>query len=185
MHSAPLMTFKSHIEGRNADVAIYPDRIEWSRNRGLSGKKLTAGLLTGGVSLLATGVRGGGAGSEMIPVKSVSSVVTKRDGLMFTKVVIVASGNTIDFRVPHDAAAGIKSLLTDLVLGKHPAVGQAPAAAPSPTPAAAPYPAHSAPPSPQTTTPVEQLQQLAQLRDAGILSEEEFTAKKAEILARM
>ncbi|WP_279627303.1 SHOCT domain-containing protein [Streptomyces viridosporus] len=29
------------------------------------------------------------------------------------------------------------------------------------------------------------MRQLAELRDAGILSEEEFTAKKAEILARM
>lgn len=177
MHSAPLMTFKSHIAGKNADVAIYHDRIEWARSRGLTGMKLTAGLLTGGVSLLATGVRGGAAGTEMIPVKSVSSVVTKRDGLMFTKVVIVASGNTIDIRVPHDAAPGIKSLLTDLILGKLPVPGQVPAAAPSPTP--------PAPSAPQTVSPVEQLQQLAQLREAGILSEEEFSAKKAEILARM
>ncbi|MFF7969747.1 SHOCT domain-containing protein [Streptomyces sp. NPDC007905] len=171
------MTFKSHIEGKNADVAIHHDRIEWARSRGLSGKKLTAGFLTGGVSLLATGVRGGDAGTEMIPMKSVSSVVTKRDGLMFTKVVVVASGNTINFRVPHDAAPGIKSLLTDLILGRYPAPGPAPVATPYPTPAA--------PPTPRTATPVEQLQQLAQLREAGILSEEEFTAKKAEILARM
>ncbi len=27
----PLMQFKSHIAGKNADVAIYPDRIVWSR----------------------------------------------------------------------------------------------------------------------------------------------------------
>ncbi|MEW2422396.1 SHOCT domain-containing protein [Streptomyces nigra] len=32
---------------------------------------------------------------------------------------------------------------------------------------------------------MEQLRRLAELRDAGILSEEEFTSKKAEILARM
>ncbi|WP_225994472.1 hypothetical protein [Streptomyces sp. SS1-1] len=47
-------------------------------------------------------------------------MVTKRDGFMFTKVVVVASGNNIDFRVPHDAAPRIKSLLTDLILGKIP-----------------------------------------------------------------
>ncbi|KAB2977275.1 SHOCT domain-containing protein [Streptomyces sp. SS1-1] len=46
----------------------------------------------------------------------------------------------------------------------------------APAPASAPQP---------TTTPVEQLRQLAELRDAGILSDEEFTTKKAEILARM
>ncbi|MFE0536418.1 SHOCT domain-containing protein [Streptomyces nigra] len=32
---------------------------------------------------------------------------------------------------------------------------------------------------------MEQLRQLAEQRDAGILSEEKFTSKKAEILARM
>jgi hypothetical protein len=31
----------------------------------------------------------------------------------------------------------------------------------------------------------EQIQKLAELRDAGILSEEEFTAKKADLLSRM
>ncbi|MFJ7019496.1 SHOCT domain-containing protein [Streptomyces sp. NPDC101117] len=172
MSSTALMTFKSHIEGKNADVAIYQDRIEWSRPRGMSAKKLTAGLLTGGASLLATGVRSSDAGTEMIPVRNIASVVTKRDGLMFTKVVVVASGNNIDFRVPHDAAPGIKALLTDLILGRFPGPEQAPAPAPAPAPQAAP-------------TPVEQLRQLAELRDAGILSDEEFTTKKAEILARM
>ncbi|MFJ3285490.1 SHOCT domain-containing protein [Streptomyces sp. NPDC086669] len=172
MSSTALMTFKSHIEGKNADVAIYQDRIEWSRPRGMSAKKLTAGLLTGGASLLATGVRSSDAGTEMIPVRNIASVVTKRDGLMFTKVVVVASGNNIDFRVPHDAAPRIKALLTDLILGRIPGAEQAPAPAPAPAPHAAP-------------TPVEQLRQLAELRDAGILSDEEFTTKKAEILARM
>ncbi|MFF4155060.1 SHOCT domain-containing protein [Streptomyces sp. NPDC001651] len=171
MSSTPLMTFKSHIEGKNADVAIYQDRIEWSRPRGMSAKKLTAGLLTGGASLLATGVRSSDAGTEMIPVRNIASVVTKRDGLMFTKVVVVASGNNIDFRVPHDAAPRIKALLTDLILGRIPGAEQ-PTAAPAPAPQSG-------------GTPVEQLRQLAELRDAGILSDEEFTTKKAEILARM
>ncbi|MFE7895339.1 SHOCT domain-containing protein [Streptomyces sp. NPDC057412] len=138
----------------------------------MSAKNLTAGFLTGGASLLATGVRSSDAGTEMIPVRTISSVVTKRDGFMFTKVVVVASGNNIDFRVPHDAAPRIKTLLTDLILGKTPA----PDSPSAPAPASAPQP---------TTTPVEQLRQLAELRDAGILSDEEFTTKKTEILARM
>ncbi|MDQ3527982.1 MAG: SHOCT domain-containing protein [Actinomycetota bacterium] len=33
--------------------------------------------------------------------------------------------------------------------------------------------------------PIEQLQKLGQLRDAGILTEDEFLAKKSEILSRM
>ncbi|MFD8539601.1 SHOCT domain-containing protein [Streptomyces rubrogriseus] len=176
MSSDALMTFKSHIEGKNADVTIYHDRVEWARG-GMSAKKLTAGFLTGGASLLATGVRSSKAGTEMIPVKSISSVVTKRDGLLYTKVVVVASGNTIGFRVPHDSAPAVKALLTDLVLGKVPAPGQAPSATA--------HPVREAAPSRQASTPVEQLRQLAELRDAGILSEEEFLTKKTEILARM
>nr|WP_239105974.1 SHOCT domain-containing protein [Streptomyces rubrogriseus] len=46
-------------------------------------------------------------------------------------------------------------------------------------------PVQPAAPSSQVSTPVEQLRQLAELRDAGILSEEEFTTNKTEILARM
>ncbi|WP_260428310.1 SHOCT domain-containing protein [Micromonospora globispora] len=54
-----------------------------------------------------------------------------------------------------------------------------PAMAPSPqvTPAA--------PSAPAPVDPIAQLRQLGELRDAGILTEEEFTAKKAEILSRL
>ena len=34
-------------------------------------------------------------------------------------------------------------------------------------------------------TPIQQLERLAQLRDAGVLTSEEFDAKKAEILKRI
>ena len=46
-------------------------------------------------------------------------------------------------------------------------------------------PAAAAPPAPAgggTSSDVDQLTQLASLRDAGILTEEEFAAKKAQIL---
>ena len=51
-----------------------------------------------------------------------------------------------------------------------------PAPAPAPAPAPGPAPAPSAPDM------ATQLTQLAQLRDQGILTEEEFAAKKAQIL---
>jgi len=56
--------------------------------------------------------------------------------------------------------------------------GQAPFAPP-----AAPPPAAAA--APPADDPVEQLRKLAGLKDAGILTEEEFAAKKAEILSRL
>ena len=55
-----------------------------------------------------------------------------------------------------------------------PAVAAAPAAAPAPAAAA---------PANDMTAKLEQLKQLGELRDAGILTPEEFEAKKAQILA--
>ena len=54
---------------------------------------------------------------------------------------------------------------------------QAPAAPPAQAPAAAP-------PAPQAvgSAQIEELKQLADLKDQGILTEEEFAAKKAQIL---
>lgn len=51
----------------------------------------------------------------------------------------------------------------------------APAAAPAPAPAAAP-------PADDMSAKVAQLKQLAELKDQGILTEEEFAAQKAKIL---
>lgn len=50
---------------------------------------------------------------------------------------------------------------------------------------AAAGPARSASSTPAATDGIAQLKQLAELRDAGIVSDQEFAAKKAEILARM
>jgi hypothetical protein len=47
------------------------------------------------------------------------------------------------------------------------------------------FPEPQAMASETATDPLAQLRQLAELRDAGIVTEEEFAAKKAEILARM
>ena len=113
--SAPLHVFTSHIQGKNAKVSVYPDRIEWERPRGVSGGKLTAGLLTGGLSLLATGVKDGKAGTEMIPVRSISSVSTQRDGVLNSKVAVVASGSAIEFRVSHAEAKQISETLKQLI----------------------------------------------------------------------
>ena len=53
-----------------------------------------------------------------------------------------------------------------------------PAPAPEPAPAPAPAPATSA-----ATDRISQLQQLASLHDSGALTDEEFSAAKAQVLA--
>jgi hypothetical protein len=171
MTDTPIYQFTSHIMGKNAKVSIYPDRVEWNLARGVSGAKVTAGLMTGGLSMLATGVKNGKAGTEMIPVRSISSVTTRRDGMLNTKVSVITSGNTVDFRVSHAEAKIVQDTLTRLITGER-------------TPAQAAAPAHE----PAAAAPVDlasQLQQLANLRDAGVLTDEEFAAKKADLLARM
>ena len=50
-------------------------------------------------------------------------------------------------------------------------------------PAPAPVAAAPAPAAPATTDVVAQLRSLAELRDQGILTEEEFAAQKAKLLA--
>ncbi|WP_334483305.1 SHOCT domain-containing protein [Micromonospora sp. CPCC 205711] len=52
-------------------------------------------------------------------------------------------------------------------------------------PAMAPPPPAAPTAAPAPVDPIAQLRQLGELRDAGILTEEEFAAKKAEILARL
>ncbi len=170
--SEPLLQLKSHIEGRNADVLIYTDRIEWAREGLLgTGGNLVLGAMTAGLSFLRTGVKGKQHGSEVIPVKAISSVTTQKDGLRFTRVSIICSGNTVDFRLGHDEARRVKDLITSLVLGTHPS--QQAAAPPPPAPATA---------EPDVLT---QIRKLGELKDAGLLTEEEFASKKAELLSRL
>ena len=61
---------------------------------------------------------------------------------------------------------------------------QAQATAPVPAPAAAPA-ASAESPTPAARDPIERLKKLAELRDAGILTEEEFQAKKKELLPEL
>lgn len=103
-----LMTFKSHIAGRNADVTIYPDRIEWEQQ----GRMTATRVLTG--AALIAGRKGGG--TEMIPIRSITSVTTKKDGIRNHAVSIITGGNSIDMRVSKAEAEQVKATLTRLML---------------------------------------------------------------------
>lgn len=143
----PVLQFKSHVEGKNADVHVYRDRIEWSQGKGISGAKATAALLTAGASAVATGLRKKHGDYEVLPVKGISSIRVEKDGLRFSKVLVATSTGVIGFRVGHDEAKSIAGQLTQLMTGSHPAqqvaaadptinvvVAHAPAATPAPPP---------------------------------------------------
>jgi hypothetical protein len=108
--TSPIHSFESHIEGKNARVEIHEDRIEWARDRGRS---TTAALLTGGASLLTKRKT---ESTEILPVRSISSVSTKRDGMRNSLVIVSAPGAGLAFRVSHAEAAQAKETLTRLML---------------------------------------------------------------------
>lgn len=112
VNSQPLMTFTSHIAGKNAKVSVYPDRIEWNRG-GLSAGKVTAAALTLGASALVTGGVGNKS-SEMLLMRSVSSVTSKK-AMMNTIVQVVGAGGAIDFKCSHAEAERFKQLLLQLI----------------------------------------------------------------------
>jgi hypothetical protein len=103
-----LMEFTSHIAGKNARVAIHPDRIEWEQEG-----RITMTRALGGA--LVTGSLRKGGSTEMIPVRAITSVTTKKDGLRNWSVSIIAPGNSIDMRVSKDEAEQIKATLLQLM----------------------------------------------------------------------
>ncbi|MDU0347394.1 SHOCT domain-containing protein [Actinomyces sp. MRS3W] len=186
----PLMQFKSHIAGKNADVAIYPDRIVWSRKGRLgAGSKAALGVMTMGASLLATGIRRSEDG-EVIPISSISHVGKRRGKGLNTEVMFTTSGGDLVMRVGHGLADRVIDTVMAIQRGDAqlapvdtaPVYGQTPAQAPTGGYSVAPEPAA---PASGGEDVMAQIQQLAGLRDAGALTEEEFAAKKAELLSRL
>jgi len=132
-NDAPILEVESHIQGKNAQVRVYRDRVEWERQGGVSGAKMTAAVFTVGISLAATGVRGRkGAATEFIPMKSITSVTTRRDSMVNEIVSIITPGNTIDLRCSKRDAEQLKSVILDGIMGR---LDVAPVATPAASPA--------------------------------------------------
>jgi hypothetical protein len=100
--------------------------------------------------------------AEVIPLRSATSVQAKKDGLMFTRVTVYTGGNNIDFRIRHEDAQQFRDEVTKLLLQ-------------DPT-SSVPKPVEFQP------DPLDQLKKLAELKDAGVVSEAEFEAKKKQLL---
>lgn len=140
----------SHEAGRNAHVRLFSDRIEREKPRG------------------RLSVSNAAQDHEVIPIRSVTSVNIKKDGLKLSKVTVKSGGGEIPFRFRHQDAQSFRSAIMPLVI-------------------AAGHPPSQAVPAASAAEPdvADQIRKLAELRDAGIVSEEEFQTKKAELLKRM
>jgi hypothetical protein len=103
--------------------------------------------------------------TEDFPIDKVSSVQWS-SGMMLGDIVIFASGNKAEIKqVNKDDGKEIVDLIRHRLS--------------APTQAPAPAPTQAAP------DPIEQLKRLGELRDAGVVTDAEFEAKKADLLSRL
>ena len=159
MTGEPLLQFKSHVEGKNADVTIWPDRIEWAQLGKVTMTRLTAAAVTGG----KVGMRKG-SDTNVLPIRAVQGVSTHRAGIGYTTVEVVSAGDRVGFRISKDLADQVKE--TILMLMREPE----------------PSPSSSIREPTVATSLADELSKLSQLRDQGVLSDEEFIAQKARLL---
>lgn len=173
--------------GLRPDIAAAKSKMRVTMGGGREIKRLTGHLWEGEtVEQMTTGTYGKGTGlivltdrrllfvqdgftsktSEDFPMEKVSSVQWS-SGMMLGTIIIFASGNKSEIKnVNKDDGKE----LVDKVRHR---LSAPPSSAPSPPAATNP------------ADPIEQLKRLGELRDAGVVTPEEFEAKKAELLARL
>jgi hypothetical protein len=170
-----------------ADVATAKQRMRVRFGGGREIKRLVDHLWEDeGVRLMTTGAYGKGTGlvvltdrrllfvqdgftsktSEDFPLDKVSSVQWS-SGVLLGTIVIFASGNKSEIKNVNkeDGKEMVDAIRHQL---SAPAHGSVPASS-----------------SVGTVDPIEQLKKLGELRDAGIVTAEEFKEKKAELLERL
>lgn len=167
----PIYTVMTKGEGKNARVTLWPDRLEWEVGRGISGGKVTAAFLTVGTSLLFTGLRGKKDNFETLFLSMITGVDLKRDGGAHL-VRVHTGGGDIDFNVSRQNAAEFRLAIINQIQVREATPQQV-------------VVQNTVTASPPATDHADQLLKLAQLRDAGVLTPEEFETKKKEILDRI
>jgi hypothetical protein len=86
-----MMAFKSHIEGRNAVVTVWPDRIEWTRKQLL----------------------GFGRDTNTIMMRTITGVRTHRASLGYTEVQIDSGVSSVAMRVTKSQATELRRVITE------------------------------------------------------------------------
>lgn len=162
MTDQPVLQFKSHIEGKNADVTIWPDRIAWSELGKITMTRLAGAAITKG----KVGMRKG-SDTNIVPIRAIQGVTTHKGGIGYTTVEVMTSADRVSFRVSKGDAEQVKDTILRLMRELSPSAGS---------------PSASENPPPSSGSTADELVKLAQLRDAGVLSEEEFRVQKARLL---
>ena len=120
---------------------------------------------------------------ESYPYMNISSFEQGKN-MMGHNITLYASGNRVHMKWIHSSKDWARFIATikSAMNAKHRVAQPAPPPPPI-LPAAPPVP--SPPPVPAAPDVINQLKRLGELRDAGVLTADEFDAKKAELLARL
>jgi hypothetical protein len=107
-----------------------------------------------------------GAGRDTVPMEKISSVECRNQGI-YTYVEVRTSGDVISFKADHFTGPFIRERILEQLPSSTGASSELQQA------------------SPPASDAADQLRKLAELRDLGVLTEQEFAAKKAELLERL
>lgn len=140
---------------KGMNVSVFADRAEWS------------GANTGGLAKRASI-------AELTSVKTDKMLQAAFVGTAARLALTTKSGERIEWNIEAPKILAMKALLQELIAGDHPDQRPRQLAQQVKEPSAI-----------SAADPLELLKQLAQLRDSGIISDEEFAAKKSEILGRI
>jgi hypothetical protein len=152
---SPLLKFVGHVNGREAEVAVHEDRVEWHA----IAPEVPDGEVTG-----RRAARRARNESGCLMLATVSSVTVWRATAARAVVGVTAPDTAVEFRVSHEHAAALSDEFTRGMLS---------AAATA-----------EAPLIPQPRAAVEdQVRMLGVLYAAGLLTTEQFDAERDEILA--
>jgi hypothetical protein len=97
---APLLTFQSHIDGKNATVQIFDDRIEWDKKGEISALKLGMGRKRGS--------------HETVMARQITSVASERSGMLNTAVIVRTGGGDVSFRVSKGEGDAVLSVIKQI-----------------------------------------------------------------------
>jgi hypothetical protein len=84
-------------DGKNSTVRVYPDRIEWLLERSISSRPRPK------------------SEPPLIPLSTVASVRTRKDGPLFSKVLLRTDQHTIVFRMYSPQAVQVRDAIAALL----------------------------------------------------------------------
>ncbi len=137
-------------DGKNSLIRVYPDRIEWIKEESISSLPRLKSQ------------------PPVIPLRTVTSVRARKDGPLFSKLVLRTGEATLSFRMYSPQAVQMRDVIAGLVAAEPPEVAVAVGGPATVGPAVA-------------APNADELRQLEELRDEGLLSPEQFEAAKAQL----